>query len=350
MYRKIIKLMLLTIIILTNIKCTKRIAPEESSEKLVDFAIVIHGGAGSIKKGMYSQEQENNYRTKLTNALTIGYNILKEGGSSLDAVQKVIIFLEDSPEFNAGKGAVFNADGIIELDASIMEGKTKMAGAVAGVHHIKNPITLARLVMEKSPHVLLAGDGAEKFAVEHGVELIDTSYFFTRKSWNRLQQAQEKEMKKGVFIEPETSFSVGTVGCVALDKESNLAAGTSTGGMTNKRYGRIGDSPIIGAGTYADNNTCAVSATGHGEYFIRNVVAYDVAALMNYENTTLKDAAESVIYKKLQELGGSGGIIAIDSRGNISMPYNTGGMFRGFITDDGIPVVKIFKDNDEKNE
>ncbi|NOX18786.1 MAG: isoaspartyl peptidase/L-asparaginase [Chlorobi bacterium] len=324
--------------------CTKKIAPEESGEKVVDFALVIHGGAGAMKKGLMSEEKEKAYKAKLTEALNVGYKILNEGGTSLDAVEKVINLLEDSPLFNAGKGAVFNSEGMNELDASIMNGKDKTAGAVAGVHHIKNPISLARLVMEKSPHVLMAGEGAEKFAVENGVKLVDTSYFFTESRWESLQRVKKIEKLKNPIFEPaekkESKF--GTVGCVALDKAGNLAAGTSTGGMTNKKYGRIGDSPIIGAGTYADNNTCAVSCTGHGEYFIRYVVAYDITALMKYKNMSVEKASDEVINKKLKAVGGSGGVIAIDKEGNIAMPFNTSGMFRGYVTDKNEPEVKIY--------
>ncbi len=326
--------------------CTKRIAPEESGERIVEFALVIHGGAGTLKKGTMSEEKEKRYKAKLTEALNAGYKILNDGGTSLDAVEKVINILEDSPLFNAGKGAVFNSEGMNELDASIMNGKDKTAGAVAGVHHIKNPISLARLVMEKSPHVLMAGDGAEKFAVENGVELVDTSYFFTESRWKSLQKVKSLEKLKNPVFEPaeKKDSKFGTVGCVALDKAGNLAAGTSTGGMTNKKYGRIGDSPIIGAGTYADNNTCAVSCTGHGEFFIRYAVAYDITALMKYKNMSLKKAAEEVINKKLKNAGGSGGVIAIDKKGNIAMPFNTSGMFRGYITDKGEAVVKIYNE------
>ncbi len=348
MYFKKIAVMIFIVVFLflSGSGCTKRIAPEESGEKLVDFALVIHGGAGTIKKEFMSEEKEKEYKAKLTEALDAGYKILKDGGTSLDAVEKAINILEDSPLFNAGKGAVFNSEGMNELDASIMNGKDKTAGAVAGVRHIKNPISLARLVMEKSPHVLMAGDGAEKFAVENGFELVDTSYFYTERRWESLRKVKSLENLKNPVFEPaeKKGSKFGTVGCVALDKAGNLAAGTSTGGMTNKKYGRIGDSPIIGAGTYADNNACAVSCTGHGEFFIRYAVAYDITALMKYKNLSLKKAAGEVINKKLKEVGGSGGVIAIDKKGNIAMPFNTSGMFRGYITDKGNAVVKIYNE------
>lgn len=322
--------------------CTKRIAPEESQIKKTEFALVIHGGAGAMKRGQYTPAQELQYKEKLSEALKIGYDILRTGGSSLDAVEKVINLLEDSPLFNAGKGAVFTSNGVNELDASIMDGATMNAGAVAGVHHIKNPISLARKVMTNSPHVLLAGDGAEQFAKEQGIKLVDENYFYTKQRWESLQKVQEKEKKQTSLFSENTDHKFGTVGCVALDKNGNLAAGTSTGGMTNKKFGRIGDSPIIGAGTYADNNTCAVSGTGHGEYFIRYSVAYDITALMKYKKKTVKQAADEVILNKLVKRGGSGGVIAIDKYGNIAMPFNTKGMFRGFITDKGVPTVKIY--------
>ena len=339
------------ILLLPLYSCTKRIAPEESHEKKTNFALVIHGGAGAMKPGSYTPEQEMEYKAKLTQALKIGYKILNNGGSSLDAVEKVINTLEDSPLFNAGKGAVFTSNGINELDASIMDGKTMNAGAVAEVRHVKNPISLARKVMTNSPHVLLAGEGAEQFAKEQGFTLVDENYFYTKKRWDSLQKIKARERQKSNKSKKQTSNVIlngehkfGTVGCVALDKNGDLAAGTSTGGMTNKKFGRIGDSPIIGAGTYADNNTCAVSCTGHGEYFIRYDVAYDITALMKYKKKTVKEAADEVILNKLVKRGGSGGVIAIDKYGNMAMPFNTSGMFRGFITDKGVATVKIYKE------
>jgi len=274
---------------------------------------------------------------KLAEAVDIGYAILEKGGTSLDAVEAVVQRLEDDSLFNAGKGSVFNSEGKVELDASIMDGNTLKAGAVAGVHHVKNPIRLARTVMEKSEHVFFIGDGAEKFAQEHGLELVDESYFFTEARWQSLQKAKAKES----LTEKEKH---GTVGAVALDQHGNLAAATSTGGMTNKKFGRIGDSPIIGAGTYADNETCAISATGHGEYFIRAVVAHDIASLMRYKGLSLQAAAEEVVMNKLAKLGGTGGIIAIDRNANIAMPFNTDGMYRAYKVHGGNTFVAIYKD------
>jgi beta-aspartyl-peptidase (threonine type) len=282
-------------------------------------------------------EQEAQYRMKLAEAVDIGYAILEKGGTSLDAVEAVVQRLEDDSLFNAGKGSVFNSDGKVELDASIMDGNTLKAGAVAGVHHVKNPIRLARTVMEKSEHVFFIGDGAEKFAQEHGLELVDESYFFTEARWQSLQKAKAKES----LTEKEKH---GTVGAVALDQHGNLAAATSTGGMTNKKFGRIGDSPIIGAGTYADNETCAISATGHGEYFIRAVVAHDIASLIRYKRLSIQAAAEEVVMNKLAKLGGTGGIIAIDRNANIAMPFNTDGMYRAYKVQGGKTFVAIYKD------
>jgi beta-aspartyl-peptidase (threonine type) len=301
------------------------------------FAIVIHGGAGTILKSSMTPEQEAQYRMKLAEAVDIGYAILEKGGTSLDAVEAVVQRLEDDSLFNAGKGSVFNSDGKVELDASIMDGNTLKAGAVAGVHHVKNPIRLARTVMEKSEHVFFIGDGAEKFAQEHGLELVDESYFFTEARWQSLQKAKAKES----LTEKEKH---GTVGAVALDQHGNLAAATSTGGMTNKKFGRIGDSPIIGAGTYADNETCAISATGHGEYFIRAVVAHDIASLIRYKRLSIQAAAEEVVMNKLAKLGGTGGIIAIDRNANIAMLFNTDGMYRAYKVQGGKTFVAIYKD------
>lgn len=322
------------------------------SQELVSgsrIGIAIHGGAGTILKENMSPEEEETYRAELREALLVGYEILKGGGSSLDAVEKAINILEDSPLFNAGKGAVFTNSGTNELDASIMDGKTLNAGAVAAVKHTKNPISLARLVMEKSPHVMLVGEGAAVFAEKLGMKPVPQEYFYTEKRWLQLQKikAREKSVAPDKPV-PRGSQSrtekFGTVGVVALDQDGNLAAGTSTGGMTNKRFGRVGDSPIIGAGTYANNQTCAVSATGHGEYFIRGVIAYDVSALMQYGGLSLAEAADKVIREKLGAMGGSGGIIAIDREGNIAMPFNTAGMYRGYMDRNGKPVIRIYRD------
>ena len=317
------------------------------------LGFIIHGGAGVIRRGSLTPEREKQYRDKLQEAVLAGYKALQSGKSSLDAVEIAIRILEDSPLFNAGKGAVFTADGKNELDASIMNGKTLAAGAVAGLHHVKNPITLARAVMEKSPHVMMIGDGAEKFAKEQGIELVDAKYFWTQERWDSLQRIlqQEKEKEnakpKGSVSEnfaelPYNKF--GTVGAVALDKDGNLAAGTSTGGMTNKKYGRVGDAPIIGAGTYANNESCAVSATGWGEFFIRIGVARDVCALMEYRALPIQNAADLVIKQKLQKLGGDGGIIGMDKFGNMAISFNSEGMYRAYIDSSGKPVVEIYKD------
>jgi L-asparaginase / beta-aspartyl-peptidase len=314
---------------------------QDTQRRQAPIVFVIHGGAGTIDRREITPQLEHEYREKLKDALTTGYDILKKGGSSLDAVETAIKILEDSPLFNAGKGSVFTNAGTNELDASIMDGKTLNAGAVAAVKRIKNPISLARLVMEKSPHVMMIGSGAETFAKQNGINFVPQSYFFTEKRWKALQQIKEDEKtkKKRIITDREKH---GTVGAVALDKYGNLAAGTSTGGMTNKRFGRVGDSPIIGAGTYADNRTCAVSATGHGEYFMRAVVAYDVSALIKYKGLSLKDAAHEVVMVKLKKLGGTGGLIAADKDGNIAMPFNSQGMYRASIDKDGKINVEIY--------
>ncbi|MCA1623113.1 MAG: isoaspartyl peptidase/L-asparaginase [Acidobacteria bacterium] len=315
------------------------------------LGFVIHGGAGVIRKGSLSPEKEKAYRDGLEQALLAGYKALQNGKSSMDAVEIAIRMLEDNPLFNAGKGAVFTADGKNELDASIMDGKTLMAGAVAGLHRVKNPITLARAVMEKSPHVLMIGDGAEKFAAEQKIELVDPQYFWTQERWDNLQnvikQEKEKAAKEGKKVsqvdlrfEPINKF--GTVGAVALDKDGNLAAGTSTGGMTYKKYGRVGDVPVIGAGTYANNNTCAVSATGWGEYFIRIGVARDISALMEYRALPIQQAADTTL-NKVKTLGGDGGVISLDKFGNIGISFNSEGMYRAYIDVNGKPVIEIYK-------
>ena len=300
-----------------------------------EYVLVIHGGAGNIKKENMTREKEARYIKKLSEVLEKGAKILKNGGSALDAVEASIRIMENSPLFNSGKGAVFNADGKNELDASIMDGKTLNAGAVANVTIIKNPISAARKVMEESAHVLLIKEGAEEFAKQQGLEIVEPEYFFDQNRWNSLQKIKKSEAGE----EPLPDEKHGTCGAVALDKFGNLAAGTSTGGMTNKKFGRVGDSPIIGAGTYANNKTCAVSATGHGEFFIRNVVAYDISALMEYKNMTLSNAANYVINEKLNA---SGGVIAVDNKGNIAMPFNTNGMYRGFINSNGEMDVKLY--------
>jgi len=309
------------------------------------FGLVIHGGAGSMERNGYSTEQIIAYKAKLDEALSKGYSVLEIGGTALDAVEQTIIVLENSPLFNAGKGAVFTSNGLNELDAAIMDGSNNNAGTVAGITIIKNPIKLARAVMEKSKHVMMIGKGAELFAAKQNIEIVDPLYFRTEERWKSLQNIKRREENKDQsYLNNNYDYKFGTVGCAALDKSGNLAAGTSTGGMTNKKYGRVGDVPIIGAGTYANNNTCALSATGHGEFFIRNVVTHDISALMEYKNLSLKEAANEVVMKKLVEQKGSGGVIGIDKTGKITMTFNTKGMFRGFKTSDGKSVVKIFGD------
>jgi len=334
------------------------------------IGFMIHGGAGVIRRGDLSPEKEKAYRAKLEEAVLAGYKALQDGKSGLDAVQIAINLLEDSPLFNAGKGAVFTADGKNELDAAIMDGKTLKAGAVAGLRRVKNPINLARSIMEKSPHVMMIGDGAELFAKEQNIELVPEKYFWTQERWDSLQRIikEEKEKRnksKGTSQKLKTEENqksavhnsqtlesrllnrdskYGTVGAVALDKDGNIAAGTSTGGMTYKKYGRVGDVPIIGAGTYANNETCAVSATGWGEYFIRLSVAKDISSLMEYRALPIQQAADMVIKQKLQNLGGDGGIIAIDKFGNMAISFNSEGMYRAYINAEGKPIVEIYKD------
>jgi L-asparaginase / beta-aspartyl-peptidase len=314
-------------------------------EKPVVF--VIHGGAGNITRESISAEKEKEYTAKLDEAVSKGYDILKKGGTALDAIEAAIIILEDSPLFNAGRGSVFTADGKNEMDAAIMEGKTLQAGSVAGIRTIKNPISAARKVMENSPHVMMAGQGAEQFAREQNLAIEDTSYFFYEPRFKQLQRVKDQEMKskegRGDILFKDPDYKFGTVGAVALDQFGNLAAGTSTGGMTNKKYGRIGDVPIIGAGTYANNKTCAVSATGHGEYFIRAVVGHDISALMEYKKLTVQAASHEVVNKKLVEMGGEGGIIAVDFKGNYSFAFNSTGMFRAVIDNEGKKQIGIFK-------
>ncbi|MGB3565506.1 MAG: isoaspartyl peptidase/L-asparaginase [Thermoanaerobaculia bacterium] len=324
------------------------VATAEDSEPSSPIVMVVHGGAGTILKKDMTPELEASYQEKLSEGLLAGYRILVAGGSSLDAVEATIRIFEDSPLFNAGKGAVFTAEGKNELDASIMVGSTRQAGAVAGVTGIKNPITAARAVMEATPHVLLAGQGAEIFAAAQGIELVEPSYFFTQRRWDALERARAAERVEVREAEPEeeneegSGGAFGTVGALALDREGILTAGTSTGGMTNKRHGRVGDSPIIGAGTYA-NEHCAASGTGHGEFFIRYAVAYDICARVELQGLSIEKAAELVINDELKRVGGSGGVIALDNKGNFAMPFNTEGMYRGYIRDDGKPVVQIYK-------
>jgi len=326
-------ILIITVIILLIAGCVNK---KNTPIKEVEWVIALHGGAGNMTPEDYNEDQQKEYKQELLNALEVGKKILSEGGSSLDAVEQVVRYMEDCPLFNAGKGAVFNHEGINELDAAIMDGNGLRAGAVASVSDIKNPISAARMVMEKSKHVLLIGSGASIFAKSQGVEIVDSSYFYTEKSWNSLQRALKREN--------EEEKKKGTVGCVALDKNGNLAAATSTGGMTNKRFGRVGDVPVIGAGTYANNNTCAVSATGHGEFFIRYTVAHDISALIEYKGLSLADAANQVVNEKLVTAGGIGGIIAVDKYGNYILTMNSTGMFRAFANSKGDQGVAIFKE------
>ncbi|MCL7752357.1 isoaspartyl peptidase/L-asparaginase [Polaribacter sp. Z022] len=317
-----------------------------------EFAIIIHGGAGTILKKNMSDEKEAAYKAKLEEAIKVGHTILKNGGTSAEAVMKTIQVMEESPLFNAGKGAVFTHEETNELDASFMDGKTLNAGAVAGVTNVKSPIELAIKVMTDSDHVMLSGKGASVFAKEKGLEIVDPSYFYTERRFKSLQRIKNRNKteldhddKKAAFYDADIkNAKFGTVGCVALDKNGNIAAGTSTGGMTNKRWGRIGDAPIIGSGTYANNLTCGVSSTGWGEYFIRSQVAYDISAQMEYQQKTLKEATKDVIQNKLTKLGGTGGVVALDKKGNMSFEFNTAGMYRASMDEKGNLVVKIYKE------
>ncbi len=310
-------------------------------------AIVIHAGAGSLNRDSFTPERERLYHATLEQSLRAGHAILKGGGSALDAVEAAIVIMEDAPVFNAGKGAVFTAEGKNELDASIMDGRALQAGAVGGVTTVKNPIRASRAVMEKSPHVLFTNRGAEKFASDNGLEMVDPKYFFTERRWKQIQtwlKQQEAKAKPRAAAEPDRHADYfSTVGCVALDAEGNIAAGTSTGGLTGKQFGRIGDSPIIGAGTYANNKTCGISCTGHGEYFIRYAVAHDISAHMEYKNSTLAQAARDIVQIKLKKAKGSGGIIGLDAKGNIVMEFNTPAMNRGSIDKDGKLTTGLFK-------
>jgi beta-aspartyl-peptidase (threonine type) len=309
---------------------------ELKAQSLKKHALVLHGGAGVMSEKLMTTEKQKEYITVLNRALQVGDSVLTAGGTSMDAVEKTIMVMEDSPLFNAGKGAVFTHEGTVELDASVMDGKTLAAGAVAGIKDIRNPIRLARTVMEKSEHVLLTGSGASQFAVEQGFKLVPNSYFYTEKRLKDLQELLKKEREAGV------NDKHGTVGCVALDNYGNIAAGTSTGGMTNKKYGRIGDSPIIGAGTYANNSTGGFSCTGHGEYYIRLGFSRDISALMEYKQLDIQKACQ-VEVEKLTQLGGTGGVIGLDKSGNIAMEFNTSGMFRGYIKSNGEKKIAIFK-------
>lgn len=336
--------------------------------KEIPFAIVIHGGAGTILKENMSTEQQKQYHDVLENALNVGYSVLEKGGNSLDAIQKTINILEDSPLFNAGKGAVFDNQGKNKMDASIMDGKTLNTGAVAGISNIKNPINAARLVMDSTRHVLLSGKGAEIFAQQHHIKFEKNDYFHTKKRINQLLKIQQKDRDKKLNLSSKNQHKTkqynnlqnlihdhkyGTVGAVALDKNGNIAAATSTGGLTNKKYGRIGDSPIIGAGTYANNKTCGVSCTGTGEYFIRTLAAHEVSSLVQYQKLSLKDAIKEVIHNQITNLGGDGGMIALDKQGNIAWDFNTKGMYRAYKKSTGehkIAFFEVIKDSISKKQ
>lgn len=316
------------------------------------YVLIIHGGVGTIIKGSMTEEMEACYLETLKKALLSGQIILKNKGTAIDAIEAAIKVMEDSPLFNAGKGSVFTAEGKNEMDASIMDGRTLNAGAVASVTLIKNPISAALKVMQHSNHIMLVGEGAEKFAKTQGCELVDPSYFYNEERFQQLKLAQQNNevildhsgANKGFQGNFENgNRKLGTVGAVALDFHGNIAAATSTGGMTNKQFGRIGDTPIIGAGTYANNNTCAISCTGHGEYFIKNVVAYDISALMEYKQLTLEEAANFVIHEKLKKQEGEGGLIGLDKKGNFVMSFNTEGMYRGVISRNKKPKMEIYK-------
>ena len=350
------KFLFIILMVCISFSCNNSIdsasAEKTALEKQSEFAIIIHGGAGTILRGNLSMKKEKAYRDKLEEAIRTGYTILKNGGTSQLAVVKTIQIMEASPLFNAGKGAVFTHEETNELDASFMDGETLNAGAVAGVKNVKSPIELAVKIMTDSEHVMLSGEGASIFAKEKGLEMVDPAYFYTERRFKSLQRIKNRSKteldnddKKAAFYDTDIkNAKFGTVGCVALDKNGNIAAGTSTGGMTNKRWGRIGDAPIIGSGTYANNKTCGVSSTGWGEYFIRSQVAYDISAQMEYQKKTLKEATKDVIQNKLTKLGGTGGVVALDKNGNMSFEFNTAGMYRASMNDAGELVLKIYKE------
>ncbi len=311
-----------------------------------DVAIAIHGGAGTILREQMSPELERAYLDQLRNAVTAGHQVLVQGGSSLEAVQAAIVLMEDSPLFNAGHGAVMNHDGKVELDASLMSGHNREAGAVASIRHIKNPILLANAVLQHSPHVMLVGDGAEQFAARYDLETVDNQYFYTERRQQQLKRVQSMDLTTLSESEYLEDHKLGTVGAVALDAAGNLAAGTSTGGMTNKRFGRVGDSPIIGAGTYADNRSCAISATGHGEFFIRLAVAHEICAQVRMAGKTLQQAADDVIKSELNAMGADGGVVGVDPSGDIVFSFNSAGMYRAAIGTDGKLVLGIYESNE----
>ncbi len=308
----------------------------------MNYAIAIHGGAGTILRSTMTPELQAQYEGGLKAALEAGSSILESGGSSLDAVEAAVKSMEDCPLFNAGKGAVFNHEGTHEMDSAIMEGKELRAGAVAGIADVKNPVSLARLIMEQSGHVMLTGSGARKFAEQQGMTFEPDDYFFTQQRYDQWQEA----LKEDRVQLDHSDKKFGTVGAVALDAQGNLAAATSTGGMTNKKWGRVGDSPVIGAGTYANNATCAISCTGHGELFMRAVVAHDISCLMEYKGLGLQEACDVLVHDKLIKIGGEGGLIAIDPKGNIAMPFNSEGMYRASKSNGGEMEMRIYKEED----
>tara|TARA_R110001583_G_scaffold58714_7_gene174839 strand:- start:2 stop:1051 length:1050 start_codon:yes stop_codon:yes gene_type:complete len=345
--KKIISLLLISFLIFScDTTSTRKVATKRAPNS---FALVIHGGAGGIKREYFTEEQQQAYAKKLQEALNVGYTVLEKGGISLDAVQAAINVMENSPLFNAGKGSVYNSEGNQEMDAAIMDGKTLNAGAIAGVNHIKNPILAARIVMDSSSHVMLSGKGAEIMAEKFGIEMVDSSYFFTEKRMNQLKKIQGKEkteLDHTTFLiknELIDDHKFGTVGAVAIDKAGNIAAGTSTGGMTNKKYGRVGDVPIIGAGTYANNLTCGISATGTGEYFIRTVASHEVSNLIQYKNYTPAEALKEVLFNQIGPLGGEGGMILLDRNGDVYWDFNSTGMFRGYKKSNGETKVEMFE-------
>ena len=346
---KIINTLGLLMLLLASCKNNTNPTEKPKERQPNTFAIVIHGGAGGVTPKNHNKKQQEAYTQKLQEALDAGYLVLENGGISLDAIQAAINIMEDSPLFNAGKGAVYNSDGQQEMDASIMDGKTLNCGAVAGINHIKNPILAARLVMDSTNHVLLSGKGAELIMKTYGLEMVDSAYFFTEKRYNQLKRIQGK-----TELQLDNSASLlennliddhkfGTVGAVAIDKNGNIAAGTSTGGMTNKKYGRIGDSPIIGAGTYANNATCGISATGTGEYFMKTVAAHEVSNLIQYKGMRPKDALHEVLFNQIEKLGGEGGMILLDKHGDVYWDFNSSGMFRGYKKSDGKNLVEMFQ-------
>ncbi len=323
-----LKKLLLPILLLTiTFGCNQ--APEEVEQAEIPFAIVIHGGAGYITPEQIDSSLEQQYRDTLNLALKSGYAVLENGGTAVDAIQAAITFLEDCSLFNAGKGSVYNSQAQQEMDASIMDGSTLNSGAVAGVRSIKNPILAARLVMDSSKHVMMAGRGAEKLADQYGLTLVDSAYFYNKAGYDQIQERIKRDKH-------------GTVGAVAIDKNGNIAAATSTGGMFNKKWNRIGDSPIIGAGTYANNESCGISCTGTGEFYIRTVAAHEVSSLYQYQNMTLAEAIKEVTFNQIEPLGGEGGMIGIDKLGNIAWDFNTPGMFRGFISSNGSSDIQLF--------